>query len=435
MWDFSTDPEFQQKLDWIKVFITEEVAPLDLVFTGPAAPYDVTDKAARAAIKPLQAEVRRQGLWACHLGPELGGLGYGQIKLALMNELIGRAQWGPVVFGCAAPDTGNAEILAHYGTEAQKEKYLKPLLDGDIVSCFSMTEPHGGSDPLGFTTTAVQDGDDWLINGEKWYSSHSRYASFLIVMAVTGDEKTPPHERMSMFMVPTDTPGIHTIRNVGLMEESLDEDVGAHGYLRYENVRVPAANLLGGVGQGFAIAQTRLGGGRIHHAMRTVAECQRALDMMGEQALSRKTRGKPLASNQFVQGYIADSAIQLQQFRLLVLHTAWLIDQGNHNDARTGIAMVKTLTPQVLHDIVYRAIHLHGSWGVSNELPLGGMWIGVPMMGIVDGPTEVHKVTVAKQVLKRYKPRDGLLPTYHLLPKREAARAKYAAYLDKTKYS
>jgi acyl-CoA dehydrogenase len=430
MWDFSTDPDFQQKLDWIKTFITEEVAPLDLVFEGPAAPYDVTNKPARTAIKPLQDEVRRQGLWACHLGPELGGLGFGQIKLALMNEIIGRSHWGPVVFGCAAPDTGNAEILAHYGTAAQKEKYLKPLLNGDIVSCFSMTEPQGGSDPMGFTTTAVRDGDEWVINGEKWYSSHSRYASFLIVMAVTGDETTPPHQRMSMFMVPSDTPGVITLRNVGLMEESLDEDVGAHGYLSYENVRVPADNLLGGVGQGFAIAQTRLGGGRIHHAMRTVAECQRALDMMGEQALSRHTRGKPLASNQFVQGYVADSAMQLQQFRLLVLHTAWLIDQGAHNEARTGIAMVKTLTPQVLHDIVYRAIHLHGSWGVSNELPLASMWNGMPMMGIVDGPTEVHKVTVAKQVLKGYTARTGLLPTYHLFEKRAAARAKYGHYLD-----
>ncbi len=431
MWDFSTDPEFQQKLDWIKTFIAEEVEPLDLVFDSPSAPYDVTNKMSRAAIKPLQAEVRRQGLWACHLGPELGGHGYGQVKLALMNEIIGRSKWGPVVFGCAAPDTGNAEILAHYGTEEQKAKYLKPLLDGDIVSCFSMTEPQGGSDPLGFTTTAVQDGDEWVINGEKWYSSHSRFAAFLIVMAVTGDESTPPHQRMSMFMVPSDAPGLITIRNIGMMEESLDEDLGAHGYLRYENVRVPSANLLGGVGQGFAIAQTRLGGGRIHHAMRTVAECQRALDMMGEQALSRITRGKPLANNQFVQGYLADSAMQLQQFRLLVLHTAWLIDQGAHNDARTGIAMVKVLTPQVLRDIVYRAVHLHGSWGVSNELPLASMWNGVPLMGIVDGPTEVHKVTVAKQILKGYKPRTGLYPTYHLIERREAARKKYAAYLER----
>jgi acyl-CoA dehydrogenase len=332
-----------------------------------------------------------------------------------------------MVFGCQAPDSGNAEILAHYGTEEQKAKYLQPLLDGKIVSCYSMTEPQAGSDPAQFTCRAWKDGDEWVIDGEKWFSSNLRYASFAIVMAVT-DPDVPVYQGTSMFLVPTDTPGIEIIRNVGLAGEKPDE--GSHAYVRYNNVRVPADHVLGGEGQAFVIAQTRLGGGRIHHAMRTVGVCQKAFDMMCERALSRVTQGELLAKKQMVQEKIADSFIQLQGFRLQVLHAAWVIDQKGGAAARTEIAMVKVLTPKVLHDIVYNALHLHGSLGTSNEMPLMGLWSMMPVMGIADGPTEVHKVTIARKVLKEYRPSEGLFPSTHLPPRVAAAREKFADLLE-----
>ena len=427
-WDFSTEPEFQAQLDWIAGFVREEIEPLDLVFPGPGAPYDTGNAAARRATAPLVERVKERGLWACHLGPELGGLGYGQLKLALMNEILGRSSFAPSVFGCQAPDSGNAEILAHYGTEEQKRRFLQPLLDGEIVSAYSMTEPHAGSDPTMFTTRAVRDGDEWVLDGEKWFTSNARFASFLIVMAVT-NPGVSPYEGMSMFLVPTKTPGVNIRRHVGTMGEA--EDEGAHAYIRYEGVRVPADHLLGGEGQAFVIAQTRLGGGRIHHAMRSVGICQRAFDMMCERALSRETQGSLLAEKQSVQTYIADSWIELLQFRLLVLNTAWLIDRGEKARARTQIAAVKVVTPRVLHDIVQRAVHVHGALGVSNEMPLGRMWMMVPVMAIVDGPTEVHRFSVAKRVLREYKAADGLFPGEHLPARREAARQRFAELLER----
>ena len=426
-WDFETDPEFQQKLDWMDTFVREQVEPLDYAFREAGAPYDRKNPVYRKITAPLKAEVKRQGLWACHLGPELGGLGYGQLKLALMNEILGRSVWAPTIFGCQAPDSGNAEILAAYGTPAQKKKYLEPLLEGDIVSCFSMTEPQAGADPREFKCRATRDGDDWVINGEKYFSSNANLAEFLITMAIT-DPTVPVHQGASMFLVPRDHPGVNIVRLAGLGGEPLGH--GHHAYIRYEDCRVPADNLLGGAGQAFAIAQTRLGGGRIHHAMRTMAMVKRALRMMCERALSRRTQGDVLANKQLVQQYIADSFIQIEQFRLLVLYTAWHIDKGHRSEARTYIAAVKVQMAEVLHDVVRRALQVHGALGCSNETPLIGLWLAAPVMGIADGPTEVHKITVAKQVLKQYKPYDGLWPN-DFLPKRVAeARARFAEYLE-----
>jgi acyl-CoA dehydrogenase len=425
-WDFSTEPEFQVKLDWVRDFVAKEIEPLDLAFSSHAM-FDKTNPVHEKIVRPLQEKVKSQDLWACHLGPDLGGKGYGQLKLALMHEILGRSSWASMVFGCQAPDSGNAEILAHYGTEEQKAEYLEPLLDNRIVSCYSMTEPQAGADPQQFTCRAWKDGDEWVIDGEKWFSSNFRYATFAIVMVIT-DPDVPVYQGASMFLVPTDTPGIEIIRNVGLGTEAPGE--GSHGYVRYNHVRVPADNLLGGEGQAFAIAQTRLGGGRIHHAMRTIGSCQRAFDMMCERALSRVTQGELLAKKQLVQEAIADSYIELQSFRLMVLHAAWTIDQVGGHKARNEIAMVKVLTPKVLHDIVYRALHIHGSLGTSNEMPLMAMWSLLPVMGIADGPTEVHKITVARQVLKRYQPAAGLFPTEHLPPRVEAARKRFADLVE-----
>lgn len=425
-WDFSTEPEFEEKLDWIRTFVREEVEPLDVLFPGSAAPFAPPPEA-KPILAALRQEVKDRDLWACHIGPELGGKGYGQLKLALMNEILGRSSWAPSVFGSQAPDSGNAEILAHYGTPGQKERYLQPLLDGEIVSCYSMTEPQAGADPREFTCRAERDGDEWVINGEKYFSSHADIASFLIVMVIT-DPEVSVYEGSSMFLVPTDTPGLEIVRHVGLGGE--EPGTGHHGHLRFTDARVPAENLLGDEGKGFLIAQTRLGGGRVHHAMRTVGMAQRAFDMMCERALSRVTAGEVLAKKQMVQDVIAQSAIDIAQFRLLVLHTAWLIDQSSTAEARTAIAMVKVQTPRVLTDVVERAMHLHGAIGVSNELPLIGMWQVGPILGIADGPTEVHKVTIARQVLKGYRPAEGVWPREFRPARLEAARAKYAEYLE-----
>jgi acyl-CoA dehydrogenase len=419
-WDFETDAEFQQELDWIDAFVREEVEPLDFVIRHG---YDMKDPVRQKLIPPLQQKVKERGLWACHLGPELGGQGYGQVKLGLMNEILGRAHWAPIVFGCQAPDSGNAEILAHYGTPEQKERYLKPLLNNDIVSCFSMTEPQGGADPKVFTTRAELDGDEWVINGEKWFSSHARYADFLIVMAVT-DPDNPPYQQMSMLIVPSDTPGVEIIRNVPLGYQR-NED-GTHAYIRYTDVRVPKENMLGDRGGAFVVAQTRLGGGRIHHAMRTVGQVQKAFDLMCERALSRHTQGELLGRKQMMQAMIADSWIELESFRLLVMRTAWRIDKyKDYKRVRKDISAVKAAMPKVFHDVASRALQVHGSLGVSDEMPFAAMVIESFHMGLADGPTEVHKVTVARQVLSEYQPTTGLFPTGHLPTLREQAVERY----------
>ena len=424
-WDFETDPDFQSELDWVDAFVRDEVEPLDFVIDHA---WDMRDPVRQELIPPLQQRVRERGLWATHLGPELGGLGYGQVKLALLNEILGRSHAGPIVFGCQAPDSGNAEILAHYGTDELKERYLRPLLANEIVSAFSMTEPQGGSDPTQFVTRAELDGDEWVINGEKWFSSHANFASFLIVLAVT-DPEEPAHRRMSMFVVPVGTPGVDIVRNVPVYGHG--DDSGTHSYIRYEDVRIPRDHLLGDRGQGFVVAQTRLGGGRIHHAMRTVGLVQRAFDMMCERALSRTTKGELLARKQLVQAMVADSWIEIEQFRLLVLRTAWRIDRyQDYQRVRADISAVKAAMPKVLHDVAARALQVHGSLGVSNEMPFAAMVLESFHMGLADGATEVHKVTLARQLLADHKASDDLFPTRHLPKLRAQAQEKYARVLS-----
>ena len=414
-YDFETEPAFAEKLAWIDAFVTAKVEPLSYLGVHPS---DVKNPLYVKHVRPLQAEVKARGLWACHLGPDLGGQGYGQVNLGLMNEILGRANFAPSVFGCQAPDTGNAEIIAHYGTPEQKERYLAPLLNNEMVSAFSMTEPQGGSDPIMFTTSAVLDGDEWVINGEKWFSTNAKWSEFLIVMAVT-DPDAPTYQRMSMFIVPTKTPGVEILRNVSVYG-GLD---GSEGYVRYTDVRVPRDHLLGTQGGAFVISQTRLGGGRVHHAMRTVGGCKKALDLMCRRAVSRKTRDGVIADKQAVQMQIADSYIELEQFRLFVLKTAWMIDKyKDYRKVRKDIAAIKALMPKVYHDIAARALHIHGSLGVSNEMPFVGQVIGAFVMGIADGPTEVHKVTVARQHLRAYRDvQDPMFPAYSIPQLRAAA--------------
>ena len=428
-WSFETDAEFQEQLNWVDTFTREEIEPLDLVFRGPGDPWD-PDSPAAAAMAPLRAIVKEKRLWACHLGPELGGEGYGQVKLGLMNEILGRSRFGPSVFGCQAPDSGNAEILAHFGTQLQKEKYLQPLLDGKIASCYSMTEPQAGADPAEFNCVAKRDGNDWVINGEKWFASHARFSEFLLVMVVTNTE-VPIHQGASIILVEKGTPGMEILRNsaVGPYVEQGD---GVHGYIRFTDCRVPAENLLGEEGGGFLVAQTRLGGGRVHHAMRSVGVLKKAMDMMCERVISRTTKGGLLADKQLTQEKIADNYTQILQYRLHVLYTAWLIDKYKeyNREVRKEIAAIKAATPKVLQECIYRAMQLHGSIGVSDETPFMTMWANIPELGMVDGPTEVHKVTVARTVLRDYEPAPGLFPTYHTPTQRAEAMEKYGHYLN-----
>lgn len=420
-WDFETDQAYADELAWVEDFVTEEIVPVDQLITRP---WDMLDPLRNTLIPPLQQQVRERGLWACHLGPHLGGPGYGQVKLALLNEVLGRTRCGPIVFGCQAPDSGNSEILAHYGTPEIKARYLEPLLRQEIVSAYSMTEPRGGSDPTGFTTRATLDGDEWVISGEKWFTSVGNRAAFLIALAVT-DPAEERHRRLSMFVVPADTPGIEIVRNLAVYGEDLSD--GCHSYIRYHDVRIPKDHILGGRGDGFAVAQTRLGGGRIHHAMRTVGLVKEALKQMCERVLSRSTQGELLARKQLVQAMIADSWIELEQFRLLVLRTAWKIDRYNdYQKVRGDISAVKVAMPKVLHDVAARAIQLHGSLGVTHEMPFAAMLLESFHLGLADGATEVHKVALAREVLKQHRGTEDLFPTQHLPRLRAEAEARFA---------
>lgn len=428
MIDFSVEPEFQAKLDWMAAFVREECETMDLLWPEQGCQFDPSLRSARDHAKPLQDQVKAQGLWACHLGANLGGPGYGQVKLALMNEIIGRSNWAPVVFGCAAPDTGNAEILALFGTPEQKQRYLGPLMAGEIVSCFSMTEPQGGADPGVFTCKATLEGNDWVIEGEKWFSSNARFASFFLVIAVTA-EHTPLTERMSMFVVPAETPGIEIIRNVAIAGENPYEE-GAHGHIRYNKVRIPTDHILGNPGEGFKVAQARLGGGRIHHAMRTVGKCQRALDMMLERSVSRVTRGRKLGDHQMVQAKIAESVIELEQFRLLTLKTAWLIDETEagrlpHGTPRNHIGMCKVAMANVWMSVIGKALEIHGSLGISLDMPLANWFGGGMGLAFADGPTDAHKSQLARASLKKTKPVEGMFPSEHIPTRLKAALERY----------
>jgi acyl-CoA dehydrogenase len=424
-WNFETDPEFQRQLDWADDFVTREVEPLDFIVDDPR---DVNNPLHAELIQPLQQEIRRRGLWACHLGPEFGGQGYGHLQMALLNEVLGRSRCAPTVFGCQAPDANTATIFAKYASDDLNRRYLEPLLDARIYSSFSATEPQGGSDPTLFTTRAVPDGDDWVINGEKWFSSGADKAAFLLVMAVT-DPDRPPHDRLSMFVVPRDTPGIEIVRNVvtGLGTHGRG---GEHAYVRYTDVRVPSENMLGERGQAFAVMQSRMSVARLALATRGLGRLKRAFRLLCERALSRSTKGELLADKQLVQGTIAERWAAIEQFRLLVLQTAWKLDQtDDERNVRADIAAVKMLLPTVLGDTAAAAARIHGSLGMSHDMPFTEMVLSALSLSVADGPTEVHKVTIAKQVLRRHSAHPGLFPNEHLPELEARAREKYADVL------
>jgi acyl-CoA dehydrogenase len=424
-WDFSTDPDFEAQLEWMRGFVREELWPLETIA-------DDLDQAALDRIyAPLQEQVKARGLWAAHLDPELGGQGFGQVKLGLMHEVLGTTVFGPNAFGCQAPDSGNSEILALAGTPEQKERYLEPLLAGDLRSAFSMTEPGAGSDPTLLRTRAVRDGDHYVLDGHKWFTSNASIADFLIVMAVT-DPDARPHARASMFLVPADAPGVTILRDVNTMEHPSQPfgRLGGHAEVLYEGVRVPAEDRLGPEGAGFLIAQQRLGPGRIHHCMRWLGQAQRALAMLCERATYRVAHGSTLGEKGVVREWIADSATELHAARLMTLHAAWVMDTQGAAAARGEISMIKVFGARVLHDVIDRALQAHGSLGYSTDMPLEQMFRFARGARFYDGPDEVHRQTIAKLVLRDYAPPPGEVPSEHVPTRREAAVAKFAEVLE-----
>src|SRR5262245_25101838 len=357
------------------------------------------DEAADALVERLRTLVKERGLWGPHLPPEAGGSNGSFLVYAHLNEEIGRSLWAQLVFGCQAPDAGNAEILWHFGTDEQKERWLRPLAAGEVRSFFSMTEPEvSGSDPTGLRTRAVRDGDEWVIDGHKWFSSGAEGAAFGIVMAVT-DPDAPPHGRASQIIVPADTPGLEIVRAVPTMGHR-GRGWTTHCEVRYTGVRVPVANTLGGVGEGFRIAQKRLGPGRIHHVMRWLGQMQRAFELMCSYAVEREAFGGPLADKQTVQNWIADSAAEIQSCRLLTLDAAHRLDQGD--EARVQISLIKFYAARVLNDVIDRAVQVHGARGLTDETPLSAMLALARGARIYDGPDEVHRMVVARRILKEF---------------------------------
>jgi acyl-CoA dehydrogenase len=427
-WDFSTDPEYAAQLEWADAFVREHLWPLETLFLNDELDMGQLDR----AIEPLKDEVRARGLWATHLPAELGGQGHGQVKLGLLHEILGTCVIAPLAFGNSAPDSGNSEILAMAGTPEQKERWLEPLLAGDIRSAFSMTEPHtAGSDPTLLQTRAVRDGDDYVITGRKWFSSNATIADFLIVMAVT-DPDARRHQRASMIIVPVDTPGVNILRDVPTMEHPVAHDseprYGGHAEIEYVDARVPAANLLGNEGEGFLISQHRLVPGRIHHCMRWLGQSRRAFDMLCERALSREAHGSTLAEKQSVQNWIADSAAEMQAARLMTLRAAWVMDTQGASAAREDVALIKFFGAKVMHDVIDRAIQVHGALGYSGDLPLERMYRFARSARIYDGPDEVHRQSVARRILRGYEPHE--VPSEHIPTAVADARTRFAHLLE-----
>lgn len=426
-WDFSTEPDFQQKLDWMRQFLDEEILPLETLA------HELGEQQWNQLCDPLKQQVKAQGLWACHLDPELGGQGFGQVKLALMHEILGRSFIAPSIFGNQAPDSGNAELLAIGGDEEQKQKWMHPLLAGELRSAFSMTEPEvAGSDPTLIQTQAVEDGDEYVISGHKWFTSNGSVADFLIVMAVTNPE-VDPRQGCSMLVVPADAPGVEIVRDVANMHHPYSVPFArqppGHAEIRYHDVRVPKANLIGQPGDGFVLAQKRLGPGRIHHAMRWIGQARRAFDMMCERSLSRFSHGSLLSDKQMVQDFIASTKIEIEAAKMLCMHAAWHMDTHGASASRVEIAMIKVYGTQMLFNAIDRAIQVHGALGYTADLPLEEMYRMARASRLVDGADEVHKVTIARKSLKGYEAVEGW-PSEHIPTRHEAALAKFGELLE-----
>jgi acyl-CoA dehydrogenase len=391
--DFTVPPEHAQLLARIKDYIDEDVRPAESAIADPddvLASWDVIER--------LRDRARERGLFTPHLPEEYGGLGVGVLGMALISQELGTAPLAALGMNCMAPDEGNMHTFLIAGSEEQKERWLRPLAEGAIRSCFAMTEPDvASSDPTNLETTAVRsdDGREWILNGRKWCITGAIGAAFAIVVAKTGDDETVGHRNYSLIVVPTDTPGWAVERDPAWMGS---HSPGGHPIITLTDVRVPVANLLGAEGEGFVIAQKRLAGGRLAHAMRWIGMSQRALDLATARLLERKAFGRELARHQMLQAMIADSAMDLYASRLMVLHTAWKLEQGLPH--RQEVAMTKTFVSEAFGRIADRAVQIHGAAGIALDLPVGRIYQDARAARIYDGASEVHRMTIARELLK-----------------------------------
>ncbi|MBW1684527.1 MAG: acyl-CoA dehydrogenase family protein [Deltaproteobacteria bacterium] len=394
--DFEPSDKVKLLSEQLERFMKEYVYPAEPIAQQQMQEGDVIEP---PVLKEIRAKAKEIGLWNLFLPDDEYGAGLNNLEYAPLCEIMGRSPMASRAFNCNAPDTGNMEILAEFGTPEQKKQWLEPLLEGEIRSCFSMTEPEvSGADPTGLRTLAERDGDEWVINGHKWFTSGAVGAKFAIVMAVT-DPKAPVHLRASQIIVPTDAPGFDLIRRVPVMGHA---GGAGHCEIRYDNCRVPASNLLGPEHGGFVIAQARLGPGRIHHCMRTIGTAERAFEIMCRYANDRVAFGGPLGEKQFVQEWVATSRMEIDQARLLTLYAAWKMDTYGKKVARQEISMIKVVAPNMMLKVVDRAMQCLGALGVSDDTPLGAMWREGRGLRMADGPDEVHKMVVARRELRRF---------------------------------
>ena len=402
--DFSHDAKTLELIDRLTAFMDEVVHPAEATAKEQIEAAYVNDSwSFPAVIDDLRVEARKRDLWNFALpgAPEEGGLT--NLQYAPLAEITGRSiQIAPAALNCAAPDTGNMEVLHMFGTDEQKKKWLRPLLDAEIRSAFAMTEPDvASSDATNVEMSIVRDGDDYVINGRKWWITGAMNpdCKVFIVMGKT-DPSAARHRQQSMILVERDTPGLEIVRGMHVFGYH-DRDHGGHAELRFTDVRVPASNLIAGEGEGFAIAQARLGPGRIHHCMRSLGLAERAIEMMCQRASERVAFGKPLADQGVVRDWIAESRLRVEQLRLLCMKAAWLMDTQGNRAAHTEIQMIKIATPQTVEWIIDKAIQTHGAGGLSQDFPLAEMFAGVRTLRFADGPDEVHKNALAKAELKR----------------------------------
>jgi alkylation response protein AidB-like acyl-CoA dehydrogenase len=397
--DFDVSEKMQTMLETVRSFMAAEVIPLEgEMLHGEQPTLD-------AAVARAQDKVRQMGLWATNHPVEFGGLGLSMVEHGLLSEALGRSPLGHLIFGVQAPDAGNVEILHTHATDEQRERYLRPLVEGKIRSCFSMTEPEmPGSNPVMMGTTAVKDGSDYVINGQKWFTSSADGADFAIVMAVTNPD-AHPHQRASMILVPTDTPGFNLVRNISVMGHA-GSGHASHAEIIYQSCRVPQSNLLGAEGDGFTIAQERLGPGRIHHCMRWLGIASRSFDIMCERANSRMITpdGETLADRQVIQHWAAELDAEMRGARLQTLHAAWMIDRYGAKAARDEISAIKFSVANTMLHAVDTAIQVHGALGVTDGTILSHWYRHERAARIYDGADEVHKTTLGRRILRRYAP-------------------------------
>ena len=393
--DFSLPPRIAELKAQARDFIDREVIPLEREL-------HLGFHTVEPRLKSLREKVRALGMLTPQIPKEEGGSGFTLIEYAHLSQELGRSILGAYTFNCQAPDTGNMELLHNFGSDEQKERWMRPLIRGEIRSCFGMTEPdRPGSNPVWMDTTAVKDGDDYLINGHKWFTSSADGAAFCIVMAVTNPD-APKHLRASQIIVPTDTKGYQRVRNIPVMG-SAGDGWESHAELRFDNVRVPQRNLIGGEGFGFALAQERLGPGRIQHCMRWIGICERSYELMCKRAAERELAPEqPLGTKQIVQVWIAESRGEIDAARLMVLHAAWKMEHEGQKAARTEISTIKWFVAGVLQRVVDRAIQVHGALGVTDDTILAAFYRFERAARIYDGPDEVHKLVVARHELKKY---------------------------------